>query len=488
MTLYGKLFQIASKFPNKAAIIFEGEEISYSKFLSGTNCFIDYLKKLKLGIGDRIAWLGLNHYLAIEILFACSAIGAIFVPLNWRLSKSEVDEVLMDCSPALVVYSEGKFRADLNYNEAQFVKLRSGVGISELNYLGYSESEINEKSDALISYTSGSTGKPKGVVLSQEAILCNAKMSTEAHMLKDTDKLLTVLPIFHVGGLNILLTPGLLVGATVLLHEKYDLRKVLRDLPLVNCTIFVPTIFKEVITDKQFMKSDLSRIRTISIGSTIVPIGLIDQALRFGLSLIQLYGSTEITPFAIHQRIKDVGVSLGSIGKAGSLCDIKLFSQTGGKVATGEVGEICVKGKNLFSRYYGKEKVPVFSGGWFKTGDLAVKDSEGNYWFVDRIKNVIISGGENIYPAEIENIALKNSNFTVVAAVAKVDPKWGEVPVLFIEGEYEPDTKILKSEVWESIASYKRPKKIEFLKIFPRNNMGKIKLDDLRLIADGRVV
>ena len=485
MPLYEKISRIATKTPNKVAIVFEGRKILYSEFYEGINNLIHYFLRLGVTKGDRISWLGLNHYKAIEIFFACARVGAIFVPINWRLSNIEIEKVLQDCEPTYIFYADQKFSAELNYDPSIFVDaLAQDLRVDSKKFHNY-QMDVDLKSEVLISYTSGSTGEPKGVVINQETILSNANMSVEAHSLNKNDVVLNVLPIFHVGGLNILVTPALLLGATVLLHAKFDLDKMMEDLSESTCVIFVPTILKEIISDPRFSSKSLNSIKTLSIGSTIVPIDLIKQITALGVKIIQLYGSTEVTPFAIHQRNKDIENCVGSIGKEGADCSIKLIDKSGNEVVEGEVGEICVKGNNVFSRYYGKNE-EIFNNGWFRTGDLAYKDDRRNYWFADRIKNVIISGGENIYPAEIENIALRNSDFSVAAAVAKIDPKWGEVPVLFIEGKEVPNSKLLEHEAWDALASYKRPWEIRFLRMFPRNTMGKIKLDELRAIANGK--
>lgn len=486
MSLYEKISRITTKVPDKTAIVFEGREILYSEFYEGINSLIGYLLRLGVTKGDRISWLGLNHYKAIEIFFACAGVGAIFVPINWRLSNIEIEKVLRDCKPKLIFYADQKFPANLKYDPSIFVDaLAQDLWVDSRKIHNY-QIDADLKSEVLISYTSGSTGEPKGVTINQETILSNAKMSIEAHSLNKNDAVLNVLPIFHVGGLNILVTPALLLGATVLLHAKFDLDKMMEDLSKSTCAIFVPTILKEIISDPRFNSKTLNSVKTLSIGSTIVPIDLIKKVMSLGIKIIQLYGSTEVTPFAIHQRIKDTESSVGSIGKEGADCSIKLIDESGTEVTEGKVGEICVKGKNVFSRYYGKNE-EIFNNGWFRTGDLAYKDDRGNYWFADRIKNVIISGGENIYPAEIENVVLRNSDFNAVAAVGKIDPKWGEVPVLFIEGKEVPNSNLLEHEAWNALASYKRPREIRFMRVFPRNTMGKIKLDELRTIANGKL-
>ena len=485
MLLYRKITDNAKALQNKAAIIFEGKEVSYAKFNRDVDGIIKYLSDRNVRYGNRVAWLGFNHYIAVEIFFACAAIGAVFVPINWRLSADEIDGILEDCNPSLIVFQDKGFQEGLTYKYKDMVSLSTLIEKASDGYLNKISYDCGPAEDSivLISYTSGSTGKPKGVMINQLAVYCNYQMSVEAHSLTENDSLLNVLPIFHVGGLNILVTAGLLVGATVFLHQKYELKKVISDLPAVNCVILVPAILNELLRDEEFVKSDFPKLRTISIGSTIVPLEMIEKTQALGINIIQLYGSTEVTPFAIHQREADSKNIFGSIGKSGSSCQIKLIDPSGNEVEQGKVGEICVRGDSLFSRYTGKNDGGFYSG-WFRTGDLARKDSLENYWFVDRIKNVIISGGENIYPAELENLFVSKFKYNVVAAVAKVDKTWGEVPILFVEGSNDADCDFLTADIWQRIAKYKRPRNVIFLSKFPRNAMGKIDLVKLRKIAN----
>ena len=483
MNLFDRVLQASKKAPKKIAINFEGLEISYLQFIKNIELVstLFYLKQLKKG--DRVIWLGQNDPKAIETFFACAKLGLIFIPINWRLSFEEVNEILEHSKPSFIIYQTIEFAENIQDSEVLTCHC-------EELYYHHLESERSKPEETvsindavLISYTSGSTGEPKGVLISQDAILCNSEMSVEAHSLQSSDKVLNVLPICHVGGLNILVTSGLLIGASVYLHRSYDLNKVMVDLTVVNCAIFVPKILQEILEDSRFAFSDLTQLRVISIGSTIVPLELIKRTLSLGLNLVQLYGSTEVTPFAIHQRPHTSKSSVGSIGTPGAYCEIKLISESGEEVMEGELGEICVKGRSTFLKYF-DDKKQVFDNGWFKTGDLARKDIHGNYWFVDRIKNIIISGGENIFPQQIESLFIRSFQYEVVAVIAKNDPEWGEVPVIFVEGESSNEIDFLGHESWNTIAGFKRPRGLKFLKKFPRNNMGKIDYNKLRLLAD----
>ncbi len=487
MNLFHKVCKASEKDPKKIAITFEGRDVSYIEFMRDINLIAMLLSIKKLKKGDRVVWLGQNDYKEVEIFFACAKLGMIFVPINWRLSPEEINDILAHCRPSLLIYQDTKFIENINWDINSLCHSNSIYQLSlEINKSMQKEI-VSSDDPVLISYTSGSTGKPKGVLISQETILCNAEMSIEAHALKPSDKVLNVLPMFHVGGLNILVTTGLLMGATVFLHKKYDLDRVMLDLSSVNCAIFVPKILQELIENNHFKNIDLSKLRVLSIGSTIVPLNLIKKIASLGLNLVQLYGTTEVTPFAIHQRSDDATSSMGSIGKPGLHCDVKLIDKQGNEVQVGQIGEICVRGKSLYLKYF-RDNREVRENDWFRTGDLAKMDDNGNFWFIDRIKNVIISGGENIFPAQIENLFLSSFEFEVAAAVAKADAKWGEVPILFVEGENRYKIDFLKDKIWKKIASYKRPHQINFLKKFPRNTMGKVDLNQLRIIANSTAI
>ena len=219
-------------------------------------------------------------------------------------------------------------------------------------------------------------------------------------------------------------------------------------------------------------------LRAISIGSTDVPVSLINQVHENGIPLIQVYGATETSPVAIYQRIEHAD-RVGSIGRAGLLCDIRLCNSDGTEVSPGESGEIHVKGNNTLSYYWNNQEATDTSlvDGWFRTGDVAHQDDEGFYWFDDRLKHVVISGGENIYPAELERVIREIPGVDEVAVVARSDDRWGEVPVAVVVGSVNRDS-VLRS--CESLARFKRPKDVVFVDALPRNALGKIQVQEVR--------
>jgi len=337
----------------------------------------------------------------------------------------------------------------------------------------------------LLVYTSGSTGSPKGVVLTQKSISCNAAMSVDAHGLTDSDRALVVLPLFHVGGLNILPTPAFSVGATVELHAGFIPDQACDALVRASLMIVVPTVLQAMMHSTQWSEEILSNLRCLSIGSTDVPVPLIESVHKLGVPLIQIYGATETGPFAIYQKPAEALDTVGSIGRAGSECEIRLVAD-GMDVNVDEAGEIWVKGENTLLEYWEDELLTkqMIHDGWFKTGDVAKRDAQGLYWFTDRIKHVIISGGENIYPTEIERVLQQMPGIDEVAVVGRSHAKWGEVPVAVVVTSTDITADDVLAELDGTLARYKHPKEVVFVESLPRNAMGKVVADQVRLLLE----
>ncbi len=470
MTIDGWIADGAARHPDKPALIFEGDTLNYSDFLDEITTCAGGLVERGVDRGDRVAWYGLNHSEVFILLFACARIGAILTPLNWRLSKGEIAEVVASCAPKLTVH------------DAHYASAAASLGIP--NYLAgalrgkNAEANGAETDPILLVYTSGSTGRPKGVVLTQTALIANAQMSVEAHGLKSDDKVLNVLPLFHVGGLNILPTPTFSIGGTVVLHERFVPEHMAAELPKVAHAITVPTVLQAVLKSG-IWAGDIGALRTLSIGSTDVPLELFQAVHERGIPLLQIYGATETCPLAIYQIAKNAFDSVGSIGRAGSRCQIRLM-QEGVEVGTGDPGEIWINGENTLREYWRDpdESAKAIQNGWFRTGDVATCDEDGFYWFTDRIKHVIISGGENIYPAEIERILRQVPGVVEVSVVGRADPKWGEVPVAVVSGSVDKG-KLLES-LEGRLARFKHPKDVVIVDALPRNAMGKIVAEEVR--------
>ena len=471
MTVDGWIDRTAGEAPDRVAIAFEGEELTYRAFAELIETRAAQLHARGVVKEDRIAWLGMNAPEVFVLLFAAARLGAVLVPLNWRLADAEVAGIIADCAPMHLFHDD----------EAGDRARALAPDVAEPVWSNTAPSIPAPRDGALcdpllIVYTSGSTGVPKGAVLAQEALVANAAMSVEAHRLVPEDRVLTVLPLFHVGGLNILPTPAFSIGATVVLHRAFHPARAAAALSDVATAIVVPTVLQAVLTEPGWAEADLSALRCFSFGSTDVPRELINAVHARGVPVIQVYGATETAPFAIYQTVETAMETAGSIGRVGSACEVRLVGAEGQDVAEGTPGEIWVKGANTLLSYWknAEETEAAIQDGWFRTGDVASVDADGNYWFADRIKHVIISGGENIYPAEIERVLREHPKVAEVSVVGAPHAKWGETPVAVVAAEGEIDETAVLGYLEGRIARYKRPTRVVFVDALPRNAMGKV--------------
>ncbi len=483
MTIDCWILDAAARTPEGPALEFGSETLTYSRLAAEVRERARNLASAGIGRGDRVAWYGLNHPEVFVLLFACARIGAMLVPVNWRLSDSEVADIIANCKPGLVIH-------DRNLHDRAQALPNMRVVASDGTYPLGPNRDIETAGDddpVLLVFTSGSTGRPKGVVHTQRALTCNAAMSVEAHGLTPGDRVLNVLPLFHVGGLNILPTPAFSIGATVVLHERFDPDATCAALREVTHAITVPTVLQAVVGSAGWKTAELGRLRVISIGSTDVPVPLIEAVQARGVPVVQIYGATETCPFAIYQRADEAMETTGSIGRVGSRCDVRLVLD-GRDVPDGETGEIWVRGDNVLLEYWRDPELTaeMVCDGWFRTGDVARRDGAGLYWFTDRIKHVVISGGENIYPAEIERVLRDVPGIAEVAVVGRRDLKWGEVPVAVVVASGEMEAEDVLAPLRGRLARYKHPKDVVFVDGLPRNAMGKVVAADVRAMLDGR--
>jgi fatty-acyl-CoA synthase len=340
----------------------------------------------------------------------------------------------------------------------------------------------------LIVYTSGTTGRPKGAVLRQEALLWNGAMSQHMHGLTSDDHVLTVLPFFHVGGLNIQTTPALHHGATVTIHSRFTpdsaLAAFANDRPTL--TVLVPATIQAITDHPGWPTADLSSLKAISTGSTIVPQVLIERFTRRGVPVLQVYGSTETCPIAVYTRLGGDLTREGSTGLPGLYCEAAIVDDAGNELPPGTPGEIVVRGPNVFFEYWGNEAATreSLNNGWYRSGDIGLRDADGYFWVHDRKKNLIISGGENIYPAEVERVLLDHPEVVECGVIGRPDSRWDEVPVAYVikrrGGSVGADD--LKVHIQSQLARFKVPREIIFVDDLPRTALGKVQHFMLRQI------
>jgi fatty-acyl-CoA synthase len=453
----------AAQFPSRIALHFQGADITYGELRDRIDLAA---RSLDVAKGDRVAWLGYNSPEMLVLLFALARLGAILVPLNWRLTPAEHKTILADCSPKWL-FCDADFERDL------------GIPIGKYKESKSPKPEGSDEDDVLIVYTSGTTGKPKGAVLRQSALLANGLNSIHAHALTQSDHVLTALPMFHVGGLNNQTLPALQAGGTVTLHKRFDPALWLSDVAARRPTIslLVPATLQAVISHPAWATTDLSSLRMMNAGSMVVPESMIRAFHARGIPVGQIYGCTETAPIAIVLLAEDAVRKLGSTGKPALHCEVKLVD-----------GEILVRGPNVMRCYWNDPAATaaaLSSDGWFRTGDLARVDDEGYYWIMGRSKDVIISGGENIYPAELENVLADCPALAEAAVIGVEDAKWGEAACACVV--LSPGSAIREKEILElfnnRLAKYKHPRRVVFLDSLPRNAMGKVQKVELKRLV-----
>ena len=480
---------------DKIAVHFQGLDISYGEMDARVRRLAAMLQgELGVGKGDRVAHLGYNSPELLELLFACARLGAMLVPLNWRLAPPEHAWILQDCAPRAVL-AEADFFDHLNGIDTGLPLVAYGAA-PDGNWQSYeallattemTPADGGSLDDPVtIVYTSGTTGRPKGTVLTQEAIFYNAVNAIAAHDITRDDHILTVLPMFHVGGMNIHTTPAIHAGASITILDRFDPAVTLGAIQQRKPSIFltVPAMSLAMTAHPDWAETDLSGLRLVGIGSSAVPEAILRAFLDRDIPATQIYGLTESAPVAIIQSTDDAWSRIGSCGKPALHTQARIIDDNGNDVAPGAGGEIVLRGRNLFREYWRNEAgtAEAYDGGWFHTGDIGHQDDDGYYYVDERKKDVVISGGENIYPAELENILADCSDLAEAAVVGRPDPRWGEIPVACVVRR--PGSEIQGADILAlfegRLARYKHPRAVIFRDALPRNAMGKVEKFTLR--------
>jgi fatty-acyl-CoA synthase len=462
--------------PDNTALIFREERWTYAELNTLTNKVAHGLHALGVNPGDRVGFLGLNHPRFFFTLFAAAKLDAIFVPLNFRLTGPELSFIIRDAGLHTLVYEEAfasivdSIRADLNVREYVCAVEQSGSrGFDSLLHdqrdtdLDY---QVAMSDVALIMYTSGTTGRPKGAMLTHGNVIWNNINAGLADDGTSQEITLVVAPLFHIGGLNVTPLLCFLKGATVVMEQMFEPGMVLENIEKFHITSMfgVPAMYLFMAQHPDFATRDLSSIRVLSCGGAPVPEALIKLYAARGLPFNQGYGLTETSPFASFLPSSMATKKLGSAGIAPFFTDVKVVDDDGREVPDGERGEIVVRGPNVMKGYWNRP------------------DATAEVLIVDRKKDMIISGGENVYPAEVEDALYQHPGIKEVAVIGVQHPRWGEtvraVVVPKDGAALTEDDVIAFSQ--DKLARYKQPKSVVFIDVLPRNPAGKVLKFDLR--------
>ncbi len=470
--------------PGRIALRFGDEAITYGALAQRVAAAADGLAARGVRRGDRVAFLGQNHPAQIVLLFACARLGAVQVPLNWRLAGPEWHFILADSGTRLL-FAMSDFRAAAEAAAPPGCTVLDATALPE----GDPVPAVGQEDDPiLLVYTSGTTGRPKGAVLDQRALLFNALNALHTFRMTAGDRVLTVLPLFHVGGLNIQTTPALYAGAEVILHPRFDpdaAFDAIRD-QRPTLSLLVPAVMQALTRHSRWAGAELSCLRGVGAGSSDVPVELIAAFHAKGVPVQQVYGATETCPIAIVQTAEEALAAPGSIGRPALHVDCRVVDSAGRPLPPGQAGEIQVRGPSVLRAYWNRGDA-LTADGWFATGDVGRVDEAGRWWFADRVKHVIISGGENIYPAEVERLLASAPGILEGAVVGRPDPKWGEVPVAVVVPSEGFDPAAVLRHFEGQLARFKHPRDVVAMPALPRTALGKVATAELKAMVAGAV-
>jgi len=493
---------------HRPAVIFEDKQFSYAALHGGSVAAASLLSDFGVGKGDRVAYLGENHPVFLQYFFGALRLGAVFVPLNTRLATPELAYMLDDSGAKVLITAsafgdrghkavEASSSPETKVVDASPDLLTATTEQTSASLTTLLEDEIQLADPAIILYTSGTTGKPKGALLSHNNLTWNALNVLIDYDLTSDSVSLVISPMFHVASLGMGILPSILKGATVVLEEKFDAGKSLELIAKHGVTAIngVPTTFQLMSEHESWNSTDLSKVRQVTCGGSPISLAILERYEARGLSFTGGYGMTEAAAGVTSLQSEFSKPKIGSAGLPHFFTNLRIAdTSTGATVPAGIVGEIRIKGSNTISAYWRNE---VATGklrdneGWLETGDMGYLDEQGFLYVVDRLKDMIISGGENVYPAEIESIANHDKGIASCAAIGIDDPRWGEVPVLVVcqRTGKDFDAQALRENLLSQLAKYKVPKRYFLVETMPRTASGKIQKNILKeMLIKGQLV
>jgi fatty-acyl-CoA synthase len=487
------------------AIVYADETLTFAELSRRVVETAAVLAAGGLRSGSRVAYLGLNSPLFLETLLAAAHLGAIFVPVNFRLAPDEVayllsnagchsvvvedghralvDEIA-DSIPVCAFYLDGK--ADIDTTHDRWRRLGGRAEDAP------EPASVEAEDIAMLMYTSGTTGRPKGVILTYGNLWWNQANVHAAIDIGPREATLAVAPLFHIGGLNTFPLGTLTCGGTVVIRRRFDPGECLQDVTRyrIASTFMVPVMFAALLRSEDFTRTDLSSLRAAVVAGAPVPPTLVTEYAEHGVALQQAWGLTETASFATYLPPHLVRTHPASAGHAVPCTEVRVVVPETGLPVTepGVRGELCVRGPNVTPGYWNDPEATAAAidpDGWFRTGDLGYLDAQGLCYIVDRLKDLIISGGENVSPAEIERVLAEFPGMRDVAVTSIADPQWGETPVAVLchDGGEPPTLDAVRAFAAEHLAHFKLPTRVLHLETLPRNASGKIDRAAVRALA-----
>ena len=472
--------------PTAPALLAPAESLrwSYAEFHQRVERLAAGLCAAGVVTGDRLAVLAENRSDTLTLLFACARLGAMLMPLNWRLTVPELQFQLDDARPRYLFHdaTHAALAAPLSGVQA--------VALTELDrWLSQARlpaTDINPETPLLLLYTSGTTGQPKGALLSQRMLAANADNTALSWDLSAADRSTAHAPFFHTGGLNVLTLPLLQRGGLVVVLPRFDPAAVLAAVGQWQLTVLfaVPTMFQLLADHPNFAGADLRSLRFCMSGGAPCPLPLMARWAERGLTFKQGYGLTEAGVNCLTLP-EDYAVShRGSVGFPNWGTQARIVDEQGQEVGPEQVGELWLAGPTLCSGYWQRPdaSAALFVGPWLQTGDLFRRDADGFYYVVDRKKDLYISGGENVYPAEVEAAIQRQPGVVAAAVIGIPDPRWGEVGCAFVQmaAGQTLDATALQAALGQCLARFKCPRELRQLDALPLNSSGKVQKAELR--------
>jgi acyl-CoA synthetase (AMP-forming)/AMP-acid ligase II len=497
---FGVLAHHASRSPDRAITVFEGTAVTYAEMAAAAAALAGGLKERGVGQGDVVGLLSYNCPEFLETVFAANYLGAIAMPINWRLAAPEVRYILQHSqSRALICDRSLVGLAGQATAEMETALIRScisatsvdgWVSLAEVKADAAPASQVAADPDDVhrLMYTSGTTGRPKGVMITH----ANLAWKNLAHLVEfgftGADLGLACGPLYHVGALDLTTTSLIAAGATTIIHRTFDAVAVVDELERsgVSTVWLAPAMVNAIMSLPDIEDRDLSSVRVIINGGEKMPIPLIERIQRAFPSawFADAYGLTETVSGDTFLDRHSIVTKLGSVGRPCLHLELEIWDGQGQPVAAGERGEIVMRGPKVFKGYWRDPEATAqaFSGGWFHTGDIGVRDDDGYLFIVDRLKDMILSGGENVAGSEVERVLYEHTAVLEAAVVGRPDDRWGEVPAAFVV--LRPGRTASADELIEhcrgQLARFKVPRHVTFLDALPRNPSGKVLKRDLR--------